>query len=460
MSGIYRASMLADPCHFFFTHPTVNTEVMAESDWEIDLHAAEKMIKAGIDADNDKGYDRARFYYANGVRKLKELKAKKPVPRQWTRHLDKLYADTTNRLNFVVTELLHGAPLTFEGDADVKDTSKLGRGQPPARPPKGFAYPRVDSIPIVKREVKGKPPEPSKTVFNLAERIINMADYSKVKRLGNGAFGYVVLAENKTTKQKVALKFLKEAIVAPEEQRAFFREVESMAHANHPAVLKFVGFNMAGSQDEPGPVIATEYLPNGNVEDIISRRRTVSPAQKMIILYGICEALAYLHGKRIVHRDLKPANVMLNADLEPVVGDFGLAKTMTQDRMRQTFMMGSPVYMAPELYRDDEFSDKVDVYAFGIMTFEILTDTLAFNDIQNPGTLRKKVLSGGRPELPASVPEIYKELLAKLWAAKDTDRPSFRHVAKWFKDGRLNLNGADLKVFQAYVKKLEAFKDE
>jgi serine/threonine protein kinase len=117
-------------------------------------------------------------------------------------------------------------------------------------------------------------------------------------------------------------------------------------------------------------------------------------------------------------------------------------------------MAGSPVYMAPELFEDKEYTDKVDVYAYGVMAYEILTDSLAFAEVKTPNALRAKVLSGGRPSIPSSVPKPWASVMKSTWTMNEADRPSFSEIARMFRDGKLNLPGVDVKVFKQYVDKI------
>lgn len=294
-----------------------------------------------------------------------------------------------------------------------------------------------------------------RSAVNLSDRIVKIADYRKVKPLGHGSFGSVYCAQQRATGQLVAIKILQTEFQSQEEQITFLREVENLMRADHPAVLRFVGFSLRSSDEEPCPAIVTEYHPNGSVQDILDKKKKTSPTQKMILLYGIAEAMRYLHRRLgIVHRDLKPGNVMLNKDNEPIVGDFGLSKIMTQPRLRQSMVSGSPVYMAPELMARLEYTNKVDVYAFGMMAYEIVTGILAYEDIATVQDLVDQVSRGLRPTIPATVPKPYAELMSRCWSADVNERPSFKEVCAEFTEGHLNLPGCNLEEFQAYMKKL------
>jgi serine/threonine protein kinase len=212
------------------------------------------------------------------------------------------------------------------------------------------------------------------------------------------------------------------------------------------------------SDKDEHPAILTEFLPNGSVQDVLDRKnRQFSPTQKMIVLYGIAEALRYLHDDlHVVHRDVKPANVMLTHDNEPVVGDFGLAKGVPDSaaRMRQTWIAGSPIYMAPELIRNEEYTTKVDVYAYAVMAWEILSETVAYEKVSNLAQLHHLVLRGGRPTIRSSVPEAFRTLIEKGWDPAPEARPTFGEITHAFVAEQLQLPHGDMVAFRKYVRKV------
>jgi serine/threonine protein kinase len=204
------------------------------------------------------------------------------------------------------------------------------------------------------------------------------------------------------------------------------------------------------------PVMLTQFLPNGSLEDIINRHKEIPPTSKMIILYGIADGMQYLHeGLGFVHRDLKPANILLNESFEPVIGDFGLAKVMDQLAIRQTRSIGSPIYMAPELHLGQEYTGKVDVYAYAVMMCEILVGSFAFEEITSVSELRSKIIRGLRPQVPRNIPQAYQELMAAGWSQEAAARPEFSDIIEFFRSGKLNLSGADLNKFKRYCQNLD-----
>ena len=435
--------------------------------------AADKKAMAG-------SYSEAHRLYVLALTRLKAAESRSPSNKE---AINAKFMETLAKTNEIAAKLDRPPYSPDDISADIKSTTARIQIPPAAPPPSGIAYPELLSYPDPTSTHSEIPAAGSAQAsgsgststeeskkrrhhhrshsgrkaeqFNLSEHIVKIADYKKVKVLGHGSFGSVYCAQERSSGKLVAVKILQTEFLNQEDQVAFLREVENLVHAAHPAVLKFVGFSLRCSDEEPCPAIVTEYLPNGSIQDILDGKRKINATQKLIILYGIAEAMRYLHDRLdIVHRDLKPGNVMLSAENEPIVGDFGLSKIMKERKMRQSMVSGSPVYMAPELMERKEYTNKVDVYAFGIMAYEIVTGILAYDDIATVQELVTQVCMGLRPLIPKAVPSNYSSLMVKCWSADVQERPSFKEICKMYRDGMLNLAGADMEAFQAYVKKL------
>ncbi|KAK8841491.1 hypothetical protein M9Y10_027110 [Tritrichomonas musculus] len=138
------------------------------------------------------------------------------------------------------------------------------------------------------------------------------------------------------------------------------------------------------------PTIIMEYLQNGTLTNLLElERKGLSPkfwddTKKMIIIYGVASGLCYLHANHIIHRDMKPDNILLDEFLFPKIADFGLSKTTvsTSESMNiqsQSNIKGTPIYMSPEILMKMEYSPKCDVYAFALITYEILSEEKNYN---------------------------------------------------------------------------------
>lgn len=306
-------------------------------------------------------------------------------------------------------------------------------------------------------EIKKKKKHHSKKKPNVSDKIIDIPENFKIESfLGHGTFGNVYLATEYSSQKKFAIKELKDFDENGENSVSFFREIEALSKANHPAVLHLYGFSLLISREKRYPAIVTEYLSGGTLYDVIKGRKNITMTEKLIILYGMCEAMHYLHDKlKIVHRDLKPENVMLNSNNEPIICDFGLSKMMSEKYMMKSQTAGSPIYMAPELLRDEEYSDKVDVYSYGIIAYEILTGKLAYPEAKNIKELRSIVLSGERPSLENedNIHQKFKNLIQSCWQDNEALRPTFYELALRFRKMEFVVDNCNKKQFRKYVRR-------
>jgi serine/threonine protein kinase len=126
---------------------------------------------------------------------------------------------------------------------------------------------------------------------------------------------------------------------------------------------------------------------------------------------------------------LKPATVLLDDDLEPKIADFGSSKYVDiGGTLEQSRFDGTPLYTAPEMDKEDRYHFSVDVYAYGMLAFYVLTGHRPFARIKTIGQLVLMVTRGGRPEIPAELDQRWRELIEECWSQERTDRPTFEMI--------------------------------
>lgn len=195
--------------------------------------------------------------------------------------------------------------------------------------------------------------------------------------LGSGGMGEVWLAarEEGGFRQTVALKRLKRGMDSDEILRRFVQERRILASLSHPNIARFID----GGVDADGtPWYAMEYV-EGEPITTHAARRELDVRARVALLAEVAEAAAYAQHRLVVHRDLKPSNILVDADGVPHLLDFGIAKLLSAEPGSETatgLRALSPAYAAPEQVLDEPVSAATDVYALGVVLYELLTDEL------------------------------------------------------------------------------------
>ena len=219
--------------------------------------------------------------------------------------------------------------------------------------------------------------------------------YRVLESLGRGGMGEVFLADDTQLSRKVAIKFLAEALEADEIARErLHREARSAAALDHPYVCKIHELTVLDGRT--GIVME---LVTGETLQARLRRAPLSPKEALEIAGEVAEALDEAHQHRVVHRDLKPSNVMLTKQGHVKVMDFGLAKQAPASSASQVdaetvgaltesgIRMGTPGYMSPEQLLGGQVDERSDLFAFGILLYELLAGVHPFTRASQSGTL-------------------------------------------------------------------------
>ena len=240
--------------------------------------------------------------------------------------------------------------------------------------------------PDAEDEVKPPPLEAMKTDRAEAEELVGLVvdERFKLRRLiAIGGMGLVYEAKDLETQERVALKTLKpRRAESYRGQQRFLREATALSNTESPHL---VGVIQVGRLPDGRPYYAMEYLLGRSLSDIIqSSTGPMKPERAVLIARQIAMALEVAHDRGIVHRDLKPENVLV---LEGPGGDhvklldFGLAKVVdgSMDVTQDGEVLGTPHYMAPEQIRGDGVDGRTDVYACGVLLYELLTHQMPFD---------------------------------------------------------------------------------
>lgn len=274
----------------------------------------------------------------------------------------------------------------------------------------------------------------------------NTTDFQLTKKkLGEGGFGKVYVIQSTKDNRNYAVKIINtEGGFNGTEQMQLMRESMILHKLHHPGIVRFYGINFQAfdNPEKLEPSIITEYLPNGSLKEILDKEKNSladdnwTPTKKYIALIGIASAMRYLHENNIIHRDLKPQNILIDSDYYPRVCDFGLSRCLPDSLAKSTNLsmtkeIGTPLYMAPELISgDSHYDSSVDVYAFAILAYEIVTGKDPYHELGKVTSfkLANKVMKGYRPKFEKNITKKMKTLLSRCWDENPTERPTFDEI--------------------------------
>ncbi len=236
-------------------------------------------------------------------------------------------------------------------------------------------------------------------------------DYVVESRLGAGGFAVVYLVRDVPLKRKLAVKVLSPDVIASHSVlERFQREAETIAQLSHPHI---VPLHFAGHRADL-VYLAMQAVDGGNLSDRLVRDKRFSIGEAARIFAEVASALSHAHKRGVVHRDIKPENVLMdNESGRSMVTDFGIAQTIGDPSLTATGMMvGTPKYLSPEQVAGDRVDHRADVYALGLMAYEMLTGEAAFSG-PTPTAAMLKRLAGPpepvralRPEVPSGLADL------------------------------------------------------
>ncbi len=307
-----------------------------------------------------------------------------------------------------------------------------------------------DILQSVQRELQLSPPVSKKTPATevtidatiVAAQPLQISHFKLLEIAGSGGFGTVWRAWDLKLQRTVAVKVLRTIRSGKVELSSSLREARVAANLSHPNIVRVYEVG----EENGTPFIVTDFI-NGMTLKDWKNSRTIIPSEAARLVAKLAMALHYAHENNVIHRDLKLANVLMDAQGEPFVADFGLAKQEARDDSLAIDgqVIGTPAYMAPEQARADHAASdrRTDVYSIGVILYELLTGTIPFRgDV--PELLRQVQVSP--PVAPRSIkPEIPKDLEAICLKCLAKDNTKRYQTAKALADDLLLfLNGETL----------------
>jgi len=192
----------------------------------------------------------------------------------------------------------------------------------------------------------------------------------EIEQFLGGGMSHVYKAKDSVLGRRVALKMLTQAGMGdPEAKARFLLEARMASNISHENIIAVYDFG----EDQGRPFIVMEYLEGESLRDAIKHQHTGDYTRRMRTALQIARALDHIHGRKIIHRDIKPENINIDLTGKVKLMDFGIAKSEGVQLTRAGFTLGTPFYMAPEQVLGRPVTPQADVYAYGILLFELLT---------------------------------------------------------------------------------------
>ncbi|RWS17516.1 mitogen-activated protein kinase kinase kinase 13-like protein [Dinothrombium tinctorium] len=231
--------------------------------------------------------------------------------------------------------------------------------------------------------------------------------------LGSGAQGAVFLG--RLNNEMVAVKKVKEKSET---------DIKHLRKLNHPNIVAFRGV----CTQPPCYCIVMEYCPFGQLYDILKTgQQKITPSIVVDWSKQIATGMHYLHSHKIIHRDLKSPNVLMSFNNTLKISDFGTSRQWTERSTKMSFA-GTVAWMAPEVIRNELCSEKVDIWSFGVVIWELLTCEIPYKDVDSSAIIWGVGNNSLHLPVPSTCPEGFKLLMQQCWSSKPRNRPSFRQI--------------------------------
>ncbi|KAM9438804.1 serine/threonine-protein kinase MARK2-like isoform 5-T6 [Salvelinus alpinus] len=297
----------------------------------------------------------------------------------------------------------------------------------------------------------GRPnmPRCRNSVPTTADEQPHIGNYRLLKTIGKGNFAKVKLARHVLTGKEVAVKIIDKTQLNSSSLQKLFREVRIMKLLNHPNIVKL--FEVI--ETEKTLYLIMEYASGGEVFDYLVAHGRMKEKEARAKFRQIVSAVQYCHQKCIVHRDLKAENLLLDADMNIKIADFGFSNEFTMGNKLDTFC-GSPPYAAPELFQGKKYDGpEVDVWSLGVILYTLVSGSLPF-DGQNLKELRERVLRG-KYRIPFYMSTDCENLLKKFLILNPTKRGSLEQIMK---DRWMNV-GHEEEELKPFIEPQPDYKD-
>ncbi|GAB1602325.1 serine/threonine-protein kinase SIK1-like [Argonauta hians] len=262
------------------------------------------------------------------------------------------------------------------------------------------------------------------------QQAVRVGFYDIERTLGKGNFAVVKLARHRLTKSEVAIKIIDKTQLDEANLRKVHREVQIMKLLKHPHIIRLYQV----METKKMLYLVTEYAPKGEIFDYIAQKGRMSESEARKKFWQILSAVEYCHNMRVVHRDLKAENLLLDANMNIKIADFGFANYYKPNEHLNTWC-GSPPYAAPEVFEGKNYlGPQIDIWSLGVVLYVLVCGALPF-DGDNLQTLRYRVLSG-RFRIPFFMSTECEQLIRKMLVLDPSKRYTIQQVRnhRWIQE--------------------------
>ncbi|XP_022917912.1 mitogen-activated protein kinase kinase kinase 13-B isoform X2 [Onthophagus taurus] len=309
----------------------------------------------------------------------------------------------------------------------------------------GGGHPQVVGIKVPESQCNDSSPDASQTEFNVNKGWMNgifgclrpflsaigkggvneikgtpddweipFENISELSLLGAGGQGVVFYG--KLNNEEVAVKKVQDVKET---------DIRNLRKLNHPNIIKFKGV----CTQKPCYCIVMEYCPYGPLYNLLRNNSDcITPARVVDWSKQIAAGMQYLHAHKIIHRDLKSPNVLIGDERIIKISDFGTSRTWNEVSTKMSFG-GTVAWMAPEAIKESPCSEKIDIWSFGVVLWELLTCEVPYKDMERSAIMYMVGMGKLKPPIPSTCPEGFKLLMNMCWNYNPKDRPSFKLIS-------------------------------
>ena len=261
--------------------------------------------------------------------------------------------------------------------------------------------------------------------------------YNQIKFLGEGGFGKVILAKDKNTNSKVAIKYIDFEEMNQDAIEKVIQEGHLLFKIKHKNIIKFKDF----FYNESRAILIMEFAEGGDLNKRINKQRKIGPFNEELIItwfLELCNVIKFCHERNIIHRDLKPQNIFLTKDNHIKLGDFGISKVLKFLGDKANTQIGTLLYMSPEVLTGKKYSYSCDIWSLGIILYELCLLKHPLSHINKKQILQLLIEEGDFETIYKNNKINYSEktfnLIKKILVKNPEERPTINEIIKESED--------------------------